>query len=602
MKKLKIQVEGNYLIMQDLPHNCIFNKVVTGCGGTTIALTNTENYIIAVPTTELIENKCYPPKDKNGNNTIWEISMKKAGLSPIRNLFGLYGRFTPLLKKELEDYLSRDGVKKIMCTYDKIPALIPLITPTEYRLLVDEYHSLIKIYSYRKDAVDGVLDNFNKFKSFCFMSATPIDAAFKPNVLQDVEEYVADWEKTEPLMIVPYKTNKPYMLAANIIATYQRQGYIEKGTFKSYEAYFFINSVKEIKKILMQTNLTNEDCRIICADEYKNRKTLGKFKISTSTDTPKKFNFITSKSFEGVDFYSETGICYVISNVYNKYTLLSIDMDIPQIAGRIRNIDNPFRNLVVHIFNTRPTDLFDSYEDVKAETEKDFEYAKERAALFNQLSKGAKQQQIQELSKLSYLKYNEDKEEFAINDMAIKIELFNYKLMNYIYNSQKSLVNEYEKAGMQHFKVEWIETDNFIKKAVTKPTFLEVFNEYVSMQYSFDFEARQAIEQEYPFIRDALARLGIEQVKKLRSNKKVIETLNMLKETDSNIDMSILQQLKSLFKIGDFVPAKDLRSIAKQFGLKKATDLSKWLDLREDTKRIEGKVTKGYWISAFSDI
>lgn len=247
MKKLKIQVEGNYLIMQDLPHNCIFNKVVTGCGGTTIALTNTENYIIAVPTTELIENKCHPPKDKNGNNTVWEISMKKAGLSPIRNLFGLYGRFTPLLKKELEDYLSRDGVKKIMCTYDKIPALIPLITPTEYRLLVDEYHSLIKIYSYRKDAVDGVLDNFNKFKSFCFMSATPIDAAFKPNVLQDVEEYVADWEKTEPLMIVPYKTNKPYMLAANIIATYQRQGYIEKGTFKSYEAYFFINSVTIVR-------------------------------------------------------------------------------------------------------------------------------------------------------------------------------------------------------------------------------------------------------------------------------------------------------------------------------------------------------------------
>lgn len=174
-----------------------------------------------------------------------------------------------------------------MCTYDKIPALIPLITPTEYRLLVDEYHSLIKIYSYRKDAVDGVLDNFNKFKSFCFMSATPIDAAFKPNVLQDVEEYVADWEKTEPLMIVPYKTNKPYMLAANIIATYQRQGYIEKGTFKSYEAYFFINSVKEIKKILMQTNLTNEDCRIICADEYKNRKTLGSLKYQLQQILPR---------------------------------------------------------------------------------------------------------------------------------------------------------------------------------------------------------------------------------------------------------------------------------------------------------------------------
>lgn len=601
MEKLKIQVKGNYLKMQDLPHDCIFNKVVTGCGGTTIALTNTENYVIAVPTTELIENKCYPPKDDNGNNIVWETSVKKAGLSPVRNLFGLYGIFTPLLKKELKDYLSKGGVKKIMCTYDKIPALISMIVPTEYRLLVDEYHNLIKIYSYRKDAVEGVLDNFNKFKSFCFMSATPIDTAFKPNILQEVKEYVADWEKTEPLMIMPHKTNKPYMLAANIIATYQRQGYIEKGTLKSYEAYFFINSVEEIKKILAQTSLTNEDCRIICANENRNRKKLGEFKISTSTDAPKKFNFITSKSFEGVDFYSETGICYVVSNVYNKHTLLSIDMDIPQIAGRIRNAYNPFRNLVVHIFNTRPTDLFGSYEDVKAETEKDFEYAKERAALFNQLSKGAKQQQIKELSKLSYLKYNKEKDEFAVNDMAIKIELFNYKLMNYIYNSSKALINEYEKAGMQHTQIKWIEIDNFIKKAVTKPTFLEVFEIYVSMQYSLDFEAKQAIEQEYPFIRDALAQLGVEQVRKLRSEKKVIKALEKSKKANSNVDMQILQQLKSQFNVDDFVLAKALRSIAKQFGLKKATDLSKWLKLREDTKRIEGKACKIYWIDAFLD-
>ena len=29
----------------DLPHNCIFNKVITGCGGTTISLKNAENYV-----------------------------------------------------------------------------------------------------------------------------------------------------------------------------------------------------------------------------------------------------------------------------------------------------------------------------------------------------------------------------------------------------------------------------------------------------------------------------------------------------------------------------------------------------------------------------
>ena len=57
MKKLLIDSEDGYLNLPDLPYNTIFNKVITGCGGTTIALFNGENYVIAVPTTELITNK-----------------------------------------------------------------------------------------------------------------------------------------------------------------------------------------------------------------------------------------------------------------------------------------------------------------------------------------------------------------------------------------------------------------------------------------------------------------------------------------------------------------------------------------------------------------
>ena len=57
MSTLKIESNNGFLQMEDLPQNCIFNKVVTGCGGTTIVLFNERDYIIAVPTTELITNK-----------------------------------------------------------------------------------------------------------------------------------------------------------------------------------------------------------------------------------------------------------------------------------------------------------------------------------------------------------------------------------------------------------------------------------------------------------------------------------------------------------------------------------------------------------------
>lgn len=117
----------------------------TGCGATTITLTNDENYIIAVPTTELVINKCYPPKDKNGKDITWKRSQIQAGVSPINNrLFGLYGSFTKTLQIKLRKFLDKDGVKKIICTYDKVDKLIPVINPLEFKILVDEYHKPVK--------------------------------------------------------------------------------------------------------------------------------------------------------------------------------------------------------------------------------------------------------------------------------------------------------------------------------------------------------------------------------------------------------------------------------------------------------------------------
>lgn len=41
------------------------------------------------------------------------------------------------------------------------------------------------------------------------------------------------------------------------------------------------------------------------------------------------------------------------------------------------------------------------------------------------------------------------------------------------------------------------------------------------MRYCLDIEAKQSIEKEYPFIKEALYKLEVEQVKKLRSMKAV---------------------------------------------------------------------------------
>ena len=38
IEKMKIESDDGFLHLEDLPHNRIFNKVVTGCGGTTVLL------------------------------------------------------------------------------------------------------------------------------------------------------------------------------------------------------------------------------------------------------------------------------------------------------------------------------------------------------------------------------------------------------------------------------------------------------------------------------------------------------------------------------------------------------------------------------------
>ena len=573
MKKIDIKEKDGYMTINDLPHNCIFNKVRTGCGGTSIALGNEENYVIAVPTTELIVNK----------------------LNSNENLFGFYGNYTPILKKNLISYTGKKGVKKIMCTYDKLPLLVELINAMEYRLLVDEYHNLLKQYSFRSNAINGVLDNFRKFKSFCFMSATIIDVEFKPEVLNDVPEYVADWKEEQNLYITPLKTNKPYQLVKNFIDHYLLQGYIIVGEHKSYEAFFFINSVKSIASIIKKCGLTNDNCRVICANDDKgeNKKKLGDIEISNSLSPNKMFTFITSKSFEGADFFSETGLCFVISETNIKHTITSIDLDIPQIAGRIRNKENPFKNKVIHIFNTKADDSYISYEEYREAQLKELEIAKERVSMFNQLSPEAQKQQAKETKNSTYIRYVNGR--FEVNDRMIKYKLFEYKLIHQIYSSEDGIEQAYEKEGFCSKKIKWHHIkDKKIKKYSKSASFLETFKRYDELQYSFD-NARALIEQKYPFITEAKRILGSKEICRLRTITAVKEALRVAKLANKPNHNEMFKLLKPEIQIGKFYLKLELDEICEKFGLK-IKDLKEWYNIKSTTKWIDKKSQYGYII------
>lgn len=597
MKTLEINSLNGYLNLSDLPYNCIFNKVVTGCGGTTVVLFNNENYIIAVPTTELIVNKT--GLTEAGLTTITNYDGKK------QSIFGLFGTFTYQLKKELKEYASRDGIKKIMCTYDKIEQVSKLINMSDFRLLVDEYHILLKAYSYRNKAINGVLNNFRSCKSYCFMSATPISPEFTPSVLNDAEIYEADWVNgTDTLKVILSRTNHPYTRAAEIINSYKKDGFIEINGHKSYEAFFFINSVTDIASILQYCELTSDEVKIVCADNESNRTKLAGYTISNSRSENKKFTFITSKSFEGVDYFSDTAMCYVVSNSHNTNTLLDISTDIYQIAGRIRTASNPFRNTLVHIFNTagrRNIELDITYEEMVDKVNSNIEGANEIISLINNASDNAKKM-AEKMINTEYIMKNENGEYF-LNDMIVKLDLYTYKVEQLIYKSGIAIRKEYENNNVETYETEFSKMDEDIKKAIKKLTFKDAFIRYAYLlQNMIITEETDMLAKQHPLIIPAYHKLGVDKVKKLRYIKRSIENALINLQSDKSNEIKLAKMITSKIKIG-FISSNQAKEIIanayKELGITdtaKASDLSKWFDCKEAPKRIDGKVVKGYEI------
>jgi hypothetical protein len=597
MKHLNIKSNDGFLHLSDLPKNCIFNKKITGCGGTTIALKNEINYVIAVPTTELIVNKIKRTDSGVGVTTF------KDGTSV--EIFGLFGLFDYQTKKSFKEYLNKDGVKKIICTYDKLPKLKEYLNPAEYQLLVDEYHSLLKAYSYRYDAINGIFDCYKDYKSACFMSATPINSDFKPNALKDLEEIEAVWNDIDTLKVKLEYTNKPYVRAANIIKAYKTDGYISINGIKSYEAFFFINSVNDILKLIEYTDLQPEDVRIICANTDANQKKLGRFQIENSNCPNKKFTFLTCKSFEGVDYESDTALCFVISTASNIHTQASIDTDIPQIAGRIRTANNPFRKLIIHIFNNTYKDLnLDvTYNDMKQAVEDDLNAANAIVKLFNSIDDEKQRKMLIKSINNKYISTKKGK--FVFYDTLPKLELYNYMVNQVIYKSGLSVKKAYESTGAlttdAEYNKEMANFDNVIK-ASKKLTFKDNYLKALEAKKDGNiFELERLCKEE--LIRDAIYKLTPEEIKSVRYTKKGVRELLLNKNSRLNNATKITKIIKDSITYNEFIKNDKLIAIInnayRKLGIDKtakASDIKQWFDIKESRKSINNVQYRGYYI------
>lgn len=578
--------------MTELPKG-ILDKHETGVGCTVLALEDNHPYIITVPTIEIIKNKVeqYP----NDRRT--------------ENIFGFYGGINP---KNLTSYINETKVPKIMVTYDSFHKVAKLLkeNKNDYRVVVDEFSDLLDAYSYRDKAIDNLLHTLKEFDYVTYISATPIKPEYYPEALKGLEQYQINWGEYTKVKVERKKTNKPFQLACNIIEAYKAAGdtgVLMPNGYYSKTAYFFVNSVNNILNIIDSADLRPSEVRVICANNKANQSKLDLFKIEKALDPEKKFNFITSSAFKGCDFYSETGVVYIVSNTQNKNTLISIDTDIRQIAGRIRTLTNPFRKEIYHIFNTDASLL--SKEDFDELIENKVKHTQDLIDVY--YNSNENQRKALKIEWEGNSRYGYSESNYLVNNLNGDVEFNHYMMLNdkrrwevssNVYRDGLSVREAYIDAGFdistnQDF-VNIQNEDSFINK-ITNNSFKSNCVSYIENE-----NERTYLGDRFPLIKESFEILGADKMKAL--NYIPDKLMNELKFKNVDIQDCIKDELSKVLTVGECYPLADLKNIINDTYISlhlnkkgKAVDITKYGDVNFKTIRLNGKFVKVAEIVSF---
>lgn len=502
--------------MNSLPTG-ILNKKETGCGATSVVLENEEDVIICCPTRQLIVNKVsqYPNE---------------------RCPYKLFPVQKGVTQEDIEKYIVECATKqpvKIMVTYDSYPRVAALIGDRmdNYKIIVDEYQELLGACIYRNAAIKKLLPELKKEKNVTYLSATPIPFEFIPEELSDLPQYEIEW--ADRIKVIPFRiqTKAPFAAVVNMIKAHKLGHPFELLNHKVEEYFFFVNSVKAIQHIVKAAKLSIDEVKIICADNEINHLKLGEYAIDDATGKNKTFNFCTKTVFYGADFHSKAGLAVVVSDGWVKSSLLDISSDIMQIAGRIRTIDNPFKNAILHIYSTDAIckSKIEFEETLKAK----LKCAQDTVKAFDSLSpnlRGCIVSRIRVDDPEEFVYYNEKKRQVEID--KLKVAYFEYKFatIDKVYTDGISIGEAYARAGYNIDDAQLWEQN--IRNNIYLGNGGNIFEQYY-MIYSEErkklpmgrTELAKDIELQYEIIQFAYDYLGDEVVKKYLCNERKIRDL-----------------------------------------------------------------------------
>lgn len=549
----------------------IVNKTKTDVGGTYVAANCSSNYIIVCPFKDLVDSIA---ADKNNR---YEV-------------FKCYGG---VREYQFRKYIKNNTTYKIAVTYDSLPKLIGWLSGTEgWKVLVDEYHLILEDMDFRYDAINGLMEEIQKFRHYSFLSATPIDLDFEIDFLKQLPHYKVQWNGVTKITPIRYKVTQLTKGLARFIQIFLDEGIslpdINGNVSKVEELYIFINSVTSIKQIADTLKLNPDDVKICCADRIRNNKLLGEYQIESVSSPNKKINFFTKKCFQGCNLFTNNGLIIVASDAYRTQTLVDISTTMEQIAGRIRINDeyqNIFRNVIVHLFSTNKNVMSDEeFEMLMQDKEKEAD----------KLLSG-------------WSKLDKEERQTYIKRMNLDTELVSIINGRMVYNNLKKQSFIYKQELRKIYRDGISIRDSFVqseKFELTNQNEWEDFNIKLAKAMTISYEQllkdyldspSESYEQEYPEFPLIKRYLKESEMNTLRWNReKMLKAVEDKKKVDK-VFLAIYQP--------GFISNKDLKSKLKdefgRLGIKlspKATLIENCTlySVEKASRKIDGKTVSGY--------
>lgn len=328
-----------------IPSNSIINKGRCGIGGTFMEVQAKRHSIIIVPTNAIIDDKCYI----NGK------------LRP--SYFVVRGYFKEIDFVALKEFIISDiPDKKIFSTPEGLRKIVhcgaeQTAIYNSWFLLFDEAHTPISD-SYRKDILSA-FQYFFIFKNKALISATPY--RFSDFRFKDFDIYNIRFRGMTRLS--RGYVDKIQVVNTNNVLTALHSKLINLKSFTG-RVHVFLNSVKEISNIITRAQLA--DYSVYCRYDKMNMIKLNQLRCKMF-DKPEeknysKFNFYTSKYFEGWDLEDKDATIIIVSD-FEALTLNSgVSNKCVQAAGR-----NRFKSKqIIHLTNSRNLREFKQFEELES--------------------------------------------------------------------------------------------------------------------------------------------------------------------------------------------------------------------------------------------